>query len=60
MVVVGDTESGKTNLLRLMAKAIMDRYTPAEARSWSSTTAVNWSKRSRRSTASATPSPSTR
>lgn len=32
LVVVGDTESGKTNLLRLMAKAIMDRYTPAEAR----------------------------
>ncbi|WP_079038399.1 type VII secretion protein EccCa [Streptomyces sp. NBRC 110028] len=31
MVVVGDTESGKTNLLRLMAKSIMDRYTPAEA-----------------------------
>ncbi|MFE3068527.1 type VII secretion protein EccCa [Streptomyces sp. NPDC059247] len=32
MVVVGDTESGKTNLLRLVAKAVMDRYTPAEAR----------------------------
>jgi S-DNA-T family DNA segregation ATPase FtsK/SpoIIIE len=32
MVVVGDTESGKTNLLRLMAKAITERYTPAEAR----------------------------
>ncbi|MEU3185078.1 type VII secretion protein EccCa [Streptomyces sp. NPDC006923] len=32
MIVVGDTESGKTNLLRLTAKAIMDRYTPAEAR----------------------------
>ncbi|MCK8678153.1 type VII secretion protein EccCa [Streptomyces lichenis] len=32
MIVVGDTESGKTNLLRLAAKAIMDRYTPAEAR----------------------------
>ncbi|GAA2328095.1 type VII secretion protein EccC [Streptomyces cuspidosporus] len=32
LLVVGDTESGKTNLLRLMAKAIMDRYTPAEAR----------------------------
>ncbi|MEW2396095.1 type VII secretion protein EccCa [Streptomyces sp. NPDC046862] len=31
LVVVGDTESGKTNLLRLMAKAITDRYTPAEA-----------------------------
>ncbi len=33
MIVVGDTESGKTNLLRLTAKAIMARYTPAEARS---------------------------
>ncbi|WP_299532132.1 type VII secretion protein EccCa [uncultured Streptomyces sp.] len=32
MIVVGDTESGKTNLLRLVAKAVMDRYTPAEAR----------------------------
>lgn len=32
MIVVGDTESGKTNMLRLTAKAIMDRYTPAEAR----------------------------
>ncbi|MGO4757155.1 FtsK/SpoIIIE domain-containing protein, partial [Streptomyces sp. 2MCAF27] len=32
LIVVGDTESGKTNLLRLMAKAITDRYTPAEAR----------------------------
>ncbi|WP_210592184.1 type VII secretion protein EccCa [Streptomyces sp. GESEQ-35] len=32
LIVVGDTESGKTNLLRLTAKAIMDRYTPAEAR----------------------------
>lgn len=32
MVVVGDTESGKTNMLRLTAKAIMERYTPAEAR----------------------------
>ncbi|MES4902281.1 MULTISPECIES: type VII secretion protein EccCa [unclassified Streptomyces] len=32
MIVVGDTESGKTNLLRLAAQAIMARYTPAEAR----------------------------
>ncbi|WP_436982727.1 type VII secretion protein EccCa [Streptomyces sp. enrichment culture] len=32
LVVVGDTESGKTNLLRLVAKAITERYTPAEAR----------------------------
>ena len=32
MIVVGDTECGKTNLLRVLAKAITDRYTPAEAR----------------------------
>ncbi|MFD4570827.1 type VII secretion protein EccCa [Streptomyces sp. NPDC058417] len=32
MVVIGDTESGKTNLLRLTARAIMARYSPAEAR----------------------------
>ncbi|MEU9579116.1 MULTISPECIES: type VII secretion protein EccCa [Streptomyces] len=32
MVVIGDTESGKTNLLRLTAQAIMRRYSPAEAR----------------------------
>jgi S-DNA-T family DNA segregation ATPase FtsK/SpoIIIE len=32
MIVVGDTECGKTNLLRLMAKAITTRYTPEEAR----------------------------
>ncbi|MFI1853652.1 type VII secretion protein EccCa [Streptomyces sp. NPDC020480] len=32
MIVVGDTESGKTNLLRLTAQAIMARYSPAEAR----------------------------
>ncbi|TWF74024.1 S-DNA-T family DNA segregation ATPase FtsK/SpoIIIE [Streptomyces capillispiralis] len=32
LIVVGDTESGKTNLLRLMARAITERYTPAEAR----------------------------
>jgi S-DNA-T family DNA segregation ATPase FtsK/SpoIIIE len=32
MIVVGDTECGKTNLLRLVAKAITSRYTPEEAR----------------------------
>ncbi|MEU5977621.1 type VII secretion protein EccCa [Streptomyces sp. NPDC047315] len=32
LIVVGDAESGKTNLLRLAAKAITDRYSPAEAR----------------------------
>ncbi|MFF2210621.1 type VII secretion protein EccCa [Streptomyces antibioticus] len=32
LVVVGDSESGKTNLLRLVAKGITERYTPAEAR----------------------------
>ncbi|MEV0405336.1 type VII secretion protein EccCa [Actinoallomurus sp. NPDC050550] len=32
MIVVGDTECGKTNLLRLMAKAITSHYTPDEAR----------------------------
>ncbi|MFE0427022.1 type VII secretion protein EccCb, partial [Streptomyces sp. NPDC058953] len=32
LIVVGDAESGKTNLLRLAAKAITERYTPAEAR----------------------------
>ncbi|MEU4492024.1 type VII secretion protein EccCa [Streptomyces sp. NPDC023998] len=32
MIVVGDSESGKTNLLRLVAAAIMRNYTPAEAR----------------------------
>ncbi|MFJ9562776.1 type VII secretion protein EccCa [Streptomyces fuscichromogenes] len=32
MIVVGDTESGKTNMLRLVAKAITERYTPEEAR----------------------------
>ncbi|MDX3452982.1 type VII secretion protein EccCa [Streptomyces sp. ME02-8801-2C] len=32
MIVVGDTESGKTNLLRVAAQAIMNRYSPAEAR----------------------------
>ncbi|MCX5401155.1 type VII secretion protein EccCa [Streptomyces sp. NBC_00102] len=32
LVAVGDTESGKTNLLRLVAKAVTDRYAPTEAR----------------------------
>ncbi|WP_043678262.1 type VII secretion protein EccC [Streptomyces xylophagus] len=32
LVAVGDTESGKTNLLRLVADAVVARYTPAEAR----------------------------
>ncbi|MFD5590690.1 type VII secretion protein EccCa [Streptomyces griseorubiginosus] len=32
LVAVGDTESGKTNLLRLVAKAVTSRYTAAEAR----------------------------
>ncbi|WP_327250159.1 type VII secretion protein EccCa [Streptomyces sp. NBC_01320] len=32
MIVVGDTECGKTNLLKVLAKGITDRYTPAEAR----------------------------
>ncbi|MFE6826208.1 type VII secretion protein EccCa [Streptomyces sp. NPDC057690] len=32
LVVVGDSETGKTNLLRLVAKGITERYTPAEAR----------------------------
>ena len=32
LIVVGDTESGKTNLLRLVARGITGRYTPAEAR----------------------------
>jgi S-DNA-T family DNA segregation ATPase FtsK/SpoIIIE len=32
LIVVGDTECGKTNLLRLVAKGITERYTPAEAR----------------------------
>ncbi|MBM9624495.1 type VII secretion protein EccCa [Streptomyces zhihengii] len=31
LVGIGDTESGKTNLLRLIAKAITARYTPDEA-----------------------------
>ncbi|WP_329140846.1 type VII secretion protein EccCa [Streptomyces sp. NBC_01476] len=32
LVAFGDTESGKTNLLRLFAKNISERFTPAEAR----------------------------
>ncbi len=32
LVVVGDAETGKTNLLRSVCRAITDRYTPAEAR----------------------------
>ncbi len=32
LVAFGDTESGKTNLLRLVAKNITERFTPAEAR----------------------------
>ncbi|MFD8012760.1 type VII secretion protein EccCa [Streptomyces sp. NPDC058955] len=32
LVVFGDTESGKTNLLRLLARSIVDKYSPAEAR----------------------------
>ncbi|WP_203691688.1 type VII secretion protein EccCa [Streptomyces sp. SID12488] len=32
MIVVGDTESGKTNLLKVIARGITERYTPAEAR----------------------------
>ncbi|WP_218087421.1 type VII secretion protein EccCa [Streptomyces sp. DvalAA-14] len=32
LVAFGDTESGKTNLLRLFAQNISERFTPAEAR----------------------------
>ncbi|SDP39724.1 type VII secretion protein EccCa [Actinacidiphila guanduensis] len=32
LVVIGDAETGKTNLLRLIGQAIARRYTPAEAR----------------------------
>ncbi|MFE4663706.1 type VII secretion protein EccCa [Streptomyces sp. NPDC056716] len=32
LIVIGDTESGKTNLLRHLAGAIMANYTPDEAR----------------------------
>jgi S-DNA-T family DNA segregation ATPase FtsK/SpoIIIE len=32
LVVIGDAETGKTNLLRLVGQAVTRRYTPAEAR----------------------------
>ncbi|MFD3996005.1 type VII secretion protein EccCa [Streptomyces sp. NPDC058548] len=32
LVVIGDSESGKSNLLRLIATSVMDAYTPDEAR----------------------------
>jgi S-DNA-T family DNA segregation ATPase FtsK/SpoIIIE len=32
LTILGDTESGKTNLLRLVARAVTSRYTPDEAR----------------------------
>ncbi|MFF3243761.1 type VII secretion protein EccCa [Streptomyces sp. NPDC002870] len=32
MIVVGDSECGKTNLLRVIAKGITDRFSPTEAR----------------------------
>ncbi|MFE6894449.1 type VII secretion protein EccCa [Streptomyces sp. NPDC057694] len=32
LVLFGDSESGKTNLLRLMAKSVVETFTPAEAR----------------------------
>ncbi|GIG03087.1 type VII secretion protein EccCa [Catellatospora citrea] len=32
LTVLGDVESGKSNLLRLVANGVMSRYTPAEAR----------------------------
>ncbi|MFI7518899.1 type VII secretion protein EccCa [Micromonospora globbae] len=32
LTVFGDSECGKTNLLRLIARGIVERYTPAEAR----------------------------
>ncbi|MFF4792925.1 type VII secretion protein EccCa [Streptomyces sp. NPDC001276] len=32
LVAIGDTESGKTNLLKLVTSAITSRYTPQEAR----------------------------
>jgi S-DNA-T family DNA segregation ATPase FtsK/SpoIIIE len=32
LMAVGDTESGKTNLLRLMASSVTAKYTPSEAR----------------------------
>ena len=32
LTALGDSESGKTNLLRHLARSVMSRYTPAEAR----------------------------
>ncbi|MEU3521810.1 type VII secretion protein EccCa [Streptomyces sp. NPDC006654] len=32
LVLFGDSESGKTNLLRLVAKSVVETFTPAEAR----------------------------
>ncbi|RSS83756.1 type VII secretion protein EccCa [Streptomyces sp. WAC06614] len=32
LVVIGDSESGKTNLLRLVTRSVMSAYTPDEAR----------------------------
>ncbi|TQS40628.1 type VII secretion protein EccCa [Cryptosporangium phraense] len=32
LTILGDTESGKTNALRLIARALIENYTPAEAR----------------------------
>jgi S-DNA-T family DNA segregation ATPase FtsK/SpoIIIE len=32
LIIFGDGESGKTNLLRLIARSIVDRYSPDEAR----------------------------
>ncbi|MEV4757076.1 type VII secretion protein EccCa [Micromonospora sp. NPDC049559] len=32
MIIFGDSESGKTNLLRLIARSLVERYTPSEAR----------------------------
>ncbi len=32
LTVLGDTESGKTNLLRLVARAVIQNYTPEQAR----------------------------
>ena len=31
-LVFGDTECGKSNLLRLIAESVVDRYTPDQAR----------------------------
>jgi S-DNA-T family DNA segregation ATPase FtsK/SpoIIIE len=32
LIVAGDAETGKTNLLKLLTKAVMQRYSPAQAR----------------------------